>query len=459
MRTELLGQEKNIVKIKLEIDAEEFTKALNKAINDLSKQVNVAGFRKGKIPRNVLEMRFGRAALYEEALDKILPDEIKQIVEDYDLDLLDTPKLNLTEPIKEGQQINCELSFEVRPEIELPDIDNLEIEKVISKVDDDSVNQLEKRLKVQFAKVNPAEHQVQDENLVEVELSVRVLNDDGSEAQEQPKPNTTHERINLADQTVRQQVRDALINHSKDETVEAVFDVEAAHADKTLAGKKVKYIMKIEGVSEFELPEMNDEFYKLAFGENSGVTNYDQFREKLRSELLDEVNRTTDDDLHNRAVEMVVNLSKMEIPEDLIVRQRASMRRDDQKWAKDNGVNYEIAYGLDTKEGREGYEKLLQNRAETAVRNVLVIDAVAKKYDVHVESSDIEAEFDTQAKRYGISKAVIANYFNKNKNEFDRLIDEVRFNKIVDVMLSHMKIKDVETLSANNNNQPSQEQN
>ena len=70
MRTELLGQEKNIVKIKLEIEASEFTKALNRTINELSQQGNFPGFRKGHAPRRIIEMRFGREALYNEAIEK-----------------------------------------------------------------------------------------------------------------------------------------------------------------------------------------------------------------------------------------------------------------------------------------------------------------------------------------------------------------------------------------------------
>ena len=452
MRTELLGQEKNIVKIKLEIEPEEFSKAINSAINDLSRQVNIPGFRKGKIPRNILEMRFGVNAIYEEALEKIMPKNINQIIDDYDLDPLDAPKMNVEGGIKEGVTLNCELTFEVKPDVELPDIDNLEIEKVIAKVDEQNIQDLEKRIRVQFAKVNPAEHEVREDNLVDVELTVRVLNPDGSEAQEQPRPTSTHEKINLADQTVRQAVRDALAGKSKGDTVEAVFDVEEAHTDKQLAGKKVKYIMKIEGVSEYEMPEVNEEFFKKVFGDDTTIKTADDYRERLRQDILDEVTRTSDADVHSRALEMVANLSKIELPENIVIRQRARMRAEDEAWAKDNGVAYDVAFGLDSEEGRKGYESLLHSRAEKAVKDAFVIEAVGKKYGVRLESSDIEKAFEDQSKKYGVSKGMIANYFTKNKQDFERFTDDLRLEKIVDVMLSHMKIKEVETLSENNNN-------
>ena len=451
MRTELLGQEKNIVKIKLEIEADEFQKAINRSVNELSNQVRIPGFRKGKASRNILEMRFGRAAIYEDALEKLMPENIQQIIEDYDLEPLDNPKLNITEKIEEGKNIICELVFEVKPEVNLPEIENLELEKVTPKVSDDDVKNLSKRLRVQNAKVNAVDRPVKVEDLIDVELTIRTLNEDGSESAEQPKQDVTHEKINLADQTVRAVVRDALTGRSKGETCEAVFDVENNHADKLLAGKKVKYIMKIEGVSEYEMPELNQDFYKKLFGDNTEIDDENKFNERLRNDIQEEVARETEADLRNRAVDLVAKNSSVEVPEDLIIRQRMNMRASDEEWAKSNGVDVKTAFGLDTKEGREGYEKLLQTRAENGVRTALIIDAVAKKYDIKIESEDLETAFEAQAKQFGITKPVIADYFYKNRNALERLTDEIRFNKIADALIANMKIKEVENLSDENN--------
>ena len=278
MRTELLGQEKNIVKIKLEIEASEFTKALSRALNELSMQVNIPGFRKGKAPRKILEMRFGRDAIYNEALEKLMPDEIRKIVEDYELDPIDSPSLNVTEKIEEGKNVMCELTFEVRPEVELPEIDGLEIEKVTGEVNDEAVDRLEKRIRIQLADIKPAERPIQDGDLVDLELTIRVTNPDGTEAAEQPKPEPSHEKINLSDETIRQPVRDALIGKSKGDEAFAEFDVEENHSERSLAGKHVKYVMKIEEISEYILPELNEQFYKDVFGPDTDIKDYETQR-------------------------------------------------------------------------------------------------------------------------------------------------------------------------------------
>ena len=103
MRTELLGQEKNIIRIKAEIEASEFTKALNRTISELSQQANFPGFRKGHAPRRIVEMRFGREAIYNEAIEKLMGNELQQVITDYELEPIETPTLNVTEKIEEGK--------------------------------------------------------------------------------------------------------------------------------------------------------------------------------------------------------------------------------------------------------------------------------------------------------------------------------------------------------------------
>ena len=449
MKTELLGQEKNIVRIKLDIEAGEFKKALNKALNELSQQVNIPGFRKGKTPRNILEMRFGKEAIYQEALEKIIPDQIRQIVEDYDLDVMDTPSLDIKEKITEGQPVSCELIFEVRPEVELPEIENLEVEKVVTEVNDDAVDRLEKRIRISMAEIKPAERPIQDGDLVDIELTIRTINPDGSETEEQPRKEPTKERINLSDETIRKEVREALIGKSKGEEVNTSFEVEEKHFDRQLAGKKVSYKMVIEEISEFVLPEVNEQFYKDVFGPDTDIKDYETFRARLKDDIINEVTATNEEDLKERAVDLVAKSSKLEVPENFVNRQINALRKEDENWAKNNNITLTQAYALDTEEGRKGYESLLRSRAEEGVRNVLVMDELAKKFDVHLEQADLEAEFERRAKQLNVSKGFVAKFFYdaENEDKLDTLRGRLRWDKIVNVLLSKMKVKEVSELS------------
>ena len=131
MKTELLGQEKNIVRVKVEFEAAEFSKGLAEALGEISRSTNIPGFRKGHAPRRVIEMRVGRQALYNEALEKILPAALQQVVEDYDLETISDPSIHIDD-IHEGEPVTCELILEVMPETELPVLKEIEVERLNS---------------------------------------------------------------------------------------------------------------------------------------------------------------------------------------------------------------------------------------------------------------------------------------------------------------------------------------
>ena len=447
MRTELLGQEKNIVRIKAEIESGDFIKAINKTITELSQQGNFPGFRKGHAPRRIVEMRFGRGAIYNEAIEKIMNEELQHVIEDYELDIIDTPTLSVIGNIEEGKPITCELTFEVRPEVELPEFDGMEIEKVVTEVTEADVDRLAKRIQVQLADIREADRPIQDGDLVDLELTIRAINPDGTETEDQPKPETTHEKINLADETVRAQVREALMGKSKGDEAEAVFDVEEGHADRTLAGKHVSYRMKVETVSEYVLPEVNEEFFRNVFGENTDIKDEAAYRARLRQDIEGEVSQENKADLYNRAIDLVASKSKLELPDRFIAGQIQSFRREDEEWAKSNGIDMDTAFGINTEEGRKGYEALLRTRAETAVRNVLVIGKLVEVLGIRIEQSDLEAEFDRRAEELHVSRGFVAKYFYEHKNQLDRLTDQLRWDKTAEALLSHMAVKEVKELS------------
>lgn len=443
----MLGQESNIVRIKLEIEASEFTKSLNKTITELSQQGNYPGFRKGHAPRRIVEMRYGRSTIYNETVERLVNAEVRQIIDDYELDPIEMPVLNVTSSIEEGSPVTCELTFEVRPEVELPEIDGMEIEKVVTEVTDADVDRLAKRIQIQLADIKETDRPIQDGDLVDMNLTIRVINPDGSESEDQPKPVTTREKINLADETVRVQVREALIGKSKGDEASAEFDVEEGHADRALAGKHVRYIMKVETVSEYVLPEVNEEFFRNVFGQDTDIKDEAAYRERLRQDIRVEVEQENKSDLLTRTVDMIASKSKIDLPDKLISQQTYSIRQEDENWAKSNGVDMNTAFGIGTEEGRKGYEALLRTRAETAVRNVLVMDALAKKYDIHVEQSDLEAEFERRAEQLHVSKGFVAKYFYENKNQLDNLTSQLKWDKTAEAALSHMAVKEVSQLS------------
>ncbi|MBR1672082.1 MAG: trigger factor [Fretibacterium sp.] len=441
MKTELLGQEKNVVKIKVEFEAEEFLDGLKKALSELSQQARIPGFRKGHAPRKILEMRLGRGTIYSEALDKILPENIQKIIEDYELETIDTPSVNVGD-IHEGEPVSCELTFEVMPEVELPELENVEVEQLRTVVTDEMVDRLIRRLRKEHSKTNPVERPVGNDDLVDITLVACAVEEGAKPSQPQKS------KIDLFDETVRQELRSALAGHSKGETVEAEFDVEPDHQDVQFAGKRLHYTMTIEGVSEYALPELNDEFYKKALGENTDVHTEEAFRDKMRTELHDSMESENRVDAERRAVTKVTLLSKVDVPDTLVDRQVKVLRqRDEDEVHQRYGAELKDVLGQGNEDWEKGYLELQKIRAAGMVRQSLVVEAIGKKYEVNVEKEDVEAELTRRAALFQVDRSRLLNYLYKNENAMSRLIDDVRYGKITSLLLTKIKVKEVDELS------------
>ena len=443
MNTELLGQDKNVVKIKVNFEADEFAGALKKALHELSRDLNIPGFRRGHAPRQVIEMRVGRDALYNETLEKLLSDAVPQILEDYDLETIDQPSLLNAGEIREGQPISCELSFEVMPEVKLPEIGDIEVERVRTNVTDDMLEKLIDRLRRDRSTLTPVERPAEANDVVTVTFRVRVLEEGAEETA--PRKN----EIDLSDENVRPAIREALLGHSKGDVVETEFDVEPEYQDKKVAGKRIHYTMTVESAVERVLPELGEEFYKKLFGDKTEVLTEEAFRSKMRSDLAASLERENGDDAALRAVEELVRRSELEVPATMIRREAAALRRRDEQEAKERyGMELHQVLGPKNDHWEQDYLKILDTRAENIVRHTLILDAVAKKYDVKVDREDVEAELERRASLYGIDRNTLAAYFYKNEKAMDQLTNEVHYDKVRRQVLSLTKVKEVDELSA-----------
>ncbi|MFR5879909.1 MAG: trigger factor [Cloacibacillus evryensis] len=154
MKTEILSQEKNLVEAKAQFTAEEVTKAVESTYKKISKQANIKGFRKGKIPRRTLELYFPKESVYAETIENLIPDAIDKMIEEYELKLITEPEVNPGE-IKDGEDFEVTVKFEVTPQFDLPDLEEIEVEKTVYETTDEMVEEQVKRIVESRAEVVP----------------------------------------------------------------------------------------------------------------------------------------------------------------------------------------------------------------------------------------------------------------------------------------------------------------
>ena len=205
----------------------------------------------------------------------------------------------------------------------------------------------------------------------------------------------------------------------------------------------------MESAVERVLPELGEEFYKKLFGDKTEVLTEEAFRSKMRSDLAASLERENGDDAALRAVEELVRRSELEVPATMIRREAAALRRRDEQEAKERyGMELHQVLGPKNDHWEQDYLKILDTRAENIVRHTLILDAVAKKYDVKVDREDVEAELERRASLYGIDRNTLAAYFYKNERAMDQLTNEVHYDKVRRQVLSLTKVKEVDELSA-----------
>ncbi|MDR2175257.1 MAG: trigger factor [Synergistaceae bacterium] len=441
MKTELLGQEKNIVRIKVDFEAGEFMSSLGEAVRELTEKAKIPGFRKGHVPRKVLEMRFGKKGLYSEAIEKMLPGTIKQVVDDYDLETTDTPALDLNlDSIQEGQPFSCELAFEVMPVISLPELEDIEVERPrCPEVTEERIDEVLARLRTYYATLSPVDRAAAEGDVVSADCVTQVFGDgwetldgQGSEAAD----------INLSED-LRDEIRRALLGKGKGDQVEVELTIEPDHENKKLAGRKLRYSFTIMEVKERVLPEVGPDFYKAVTG--AECESEEVFREKLREHLVSYLEAVIRDRVASAAVEQVVSRSELDaVPESLVNRQAEAIKeRDIAESQKNLGLNLEEYLGRSDAK-RTVYEESVRSQAADAVRRFLVLNKVGEKFGVTVADDELDAEFVRLASIYGVEPARLKAMFYKDDNRVLEMAHELRRGKIVQLIAEKVRIKDVD---------------
>ncbi|MDR1378577.1 MAG: trigger factor [Synergistaceae bacterium] len=423
MKTELLEQEnqvKNSVKIKIEFEAEEFVASVNQIVQEMSRSVNIPGFRKGHIPRKVIEMRFGKSSLHSEALEKMLPHAIDQVMADYDLDTVGTPSLNVLN-MREGEPLVCEVVFEILPEVELPEFGDIEVEISHPNVTDEMLENVIQDIKRQFSTLNPVERPSGEDDVVSITSMTKG---------ESPQTDD----VDLFAPALEQKLRNALLGKSKGDKV--FFEKE------TDAGEKIGYNITVNEVKERILPELAPELYKRVLGID--VETEEVFREKLHALLYTQIERDNLAYASRSAVDAVVARSELEISDNLLNRQIEYLQQRDT-------ANCKNRYNMSLEDYLRGasitlsqYEQQLRVQATQELRRELVLDAVRKKFDIEVEQKDVEEELIRLAPTQGVNIDKLQAAFRKDKNRMNQMTAELRHIKSTQAIMKNIKIKEVD---------------
>ena len=437
MRSELQSQEKNVVTIKVIVDKADFAEQLKKTYSEVAKKINIPGFRNGKAPRNIIEMRVGKPALMAEALEDMLPSLLDEVVAEYDLEPIAEPRLELN-ALKEDEDVSFTAVYEVEPEVTLPELSEITVDLPVFTVTDAMVDEALDNMKKRFAVFKPVNRPCTRSDKVRAAYSLSVKDDAGAVIlSHEPQV----EIFELSSLSLRPEIVEALCGAEAGEERETMVPIAADYKDKAVAGKMAHYEFNVIEVQEPVMPEMNEEFFKKVTA--AEVHSEEELRANIRETLDQRLKADARTAAENDAVAKITEAAVVDVPESMIKRQKDHLR----KRFEDN-VRERTKMGLEEyyKSNGRDIAELDANLEKDARRDVLgylVVDACAKKFNVSLEKEDLDAEIEQMAGSYQISADSIKDMLKKHPEDFQSMISSARYRKTMSAIMEKVKVNEV----------------
>ncbi len=408
-----------MAKLTIEVSAEEFDKAIDKAYQKNKGKMAVPGFRKGKVPRQMIEKMYGVGVFYEDAANEIIPEAYEAELENCELEIVSQPKIDVVQ-IEKGKSFIFTAEVAVKPEVELGKYTGFDIEKPEVEVTDDEVNAELDRAREQQARTIPVEDRAVmdgDMTVIDFEGFVDGVPFEGGKGTDYSLTIGSHSFIDTFEEQ--------LIGKAIGEEVEVnVTFPEEYHAEE-LKGKPALFKVTVKEIKVKELPELDDDFAQ----DVSEFDTLDEYKKDIRAKLEknaeDRVKRETED----AAVEFVVSKMKVNIPNVMIENRIDEMVREFEMKISYQGLNLEtyLQYaGLEMDKLREQ----MKEQAENQVKSMLALEAMAKREKVKVSKDEIEEEYAKLAAEYKVELDQIKSYIAE-----DDVKKSISTNKTIDVLM------------------------
>lgn len=383
MNTNLVKLENSRVKLTVDIDAEALEKAIDAGYRKMAKKISIPGFRKGKAPRQIIELNYGPDVFLEEAIDILLPQAYQEAVEETAIHPVDQPDVDI-EKVERGVGVTFTFEVDVYPELELGNYKGLEAQREIVKITDEDVFRVLKQQQERSAElivVDRTEVQEGDFTVIDFVGYVNGQPFSGGAGEDHV--------LEIGSGQFIPGFEEQLIGLEVGETkeVEVTFP-EEYHAEE-LAGQDATFRVTVKELKEKSLPELDDEFAK----DISEHETLDELKVEIRKNLEDDVTRRTTSKLENTLLELIAADSKVEIPQSMIEHQAEHLLDDFFENMQYQGFNEEMYYQV-TGQTREGLLDEFAVPAKTQIIHDLIIDAVTKAEGIEVTEEEVNAKID-----------------------------------------------------------------
>lgn len=417
--------ETNKYELEIEISAEDFEAAIEKAYLKARKNIAMPGFRKGKAPRKLIEKEYGEQVFFEDAVNLLYAPVVNGAVEESGLELVTRPEVEVTEISKENG-VKLEATCITKPEVEVKDYKGIEVEKVVNPVTDEDINKQLDALREKNVTVETVDDRAA-ENGDDVVIDFEGFKDDvafeGGKAEDFT--------LSLGSGQFIPGFEDQIVGHNAGEDFDINVTFPEEYQVKELAGAPAVFKIKLKSISKKVMPELDDDMVK----DSTEFDTVDEYKADVKKKLEEANEKHADSEVEAKIFDKVIENMTAEIPQVMFDNRVNEMISELEQRLAPQGISLDL-YMQYTGQTIDTVKKAYAEQAEKQVKLRLALEKIAKLENIEVTEDELKAEFDKLAEAYKLDVDQIKQFIHD-----DDLKKDIAVGKAVDLIKDAAVIK------------------
>ena len=420
--------EKNMAKLTIEVSAQELEAAIQSAYQKNKSRISVPGFRKGKVPRQMIEKMYGKEIFYEDAANALIPGAYDKAMEECEESIVSSPKIEVVQ-IEAGKPFIFTAEVALKPEVKLGKYKGVKVDKeVITVTEEEVAAEIEKERENNARTIEVEGRAVEDGDIATIDFEgfVDGVAFEGGKGENYP--------LTIGSGSFIPGFEEQLIGKNKDEEVDVnVTFPEDYHAEE-LKGKEALFKVTVKEVKTKELPEVDDEFA----AEVSEFETLEEYKEDIRKKLTEKKEKEARNAKEEAVITAIIEDSAMEIPDAMLETQQRQIVDEFTQRLQMQGISLEQYFqftGLDA-------EKMLEQakpQADRRIKSRLVLEAIVAAEKITVSDEDYEKEIERMAEVYNMEKDKVREMLGENETAKKQFMDDLAITKAADFVVSQAK--------------------
>ena len=418
--------EKNMAKLTIEAGADELEKAIEKAYQKQKNKISIPGFRKGKVPRQMVEKMYGKEVFYEDAANELIPDAYDKALDECEEDIVSSPKIEVVQ-IEAGKPFIFTATVALKPEVKLGKYKGVKVDKIDTTVTDEEVDaEINKERENNARNITVEDRPVQDGDITSLDFEGFVDGEpfEGGKGESYP--------LTIGSGAFIPGFEEQLVGAEIGKEVEVKVTFPEDYQAENLQGKEALFKCTVKEIKEKELPELDDEFAS----EVSEFETLAEYRENVKKNLTEKKEKDAKKAKEEAAIKAVVEASEMEIPEPMLESQQKQMVDEFAQRITMQGLSMEQYFQFTG----TNYQKMVEQvkpQALERIKSRLVLEAVVKAENIEVTEEEYEKELETMADVYQMELAKVKDLMGNREKK--NIMQDLAVQKAAEFITENVK--------------------